>query len=87
MSDTTPSTARPSKRGAVLAVLQRAAPSGRRVEQIAAEAGCAHITVRRHVALLEEQGLVVCERDPQPRPRRADGRRRAGHPYYEYKLV
>lgn len=87
MDDTQPSTARPSKRSAVLAVLERAAPDGCRVEQIAAEADCAHITVRRHIAALEEQGLVEKETDPHPRPRRPDGRRRAGHPYYEYKLV
>lgn len=75
-----------SKRPAILEALRRAAPHGLRVAEIATHAGCSHITVRRHVDSLREEGLVVRVLEGQPRPVRSDGTRRPGMGYYEYRV-
>lgn len=73
-----------SKRDAVLETLRGNAPRGLRVAEIATRVRCAHITVRRHVDALREEGLVYRRLEGQPRPVREDGTRRPGMGYYEY---
>lgn len=76
-----------SKRQEVLEALRHTAPRGLRIAEIATKVECAHVTVRRHVDALREEGLVYRLLEGQPRAVRTDGTRRPGMGYYEYHLT